>query len=134
MPAVILYGFRITGYILKIIASGTDQTLVPIQEPELREAVRQRSKVVLGNKDRAEVGAAVALSRDGLVNATDLSLELGLPNSRVRAQLRALASGRYLKPVPSLGEKKIYERVPAQLWDACLELIRTTPYPSGEGE
>ncbi|MFL5898836.1 MAG: hypothetical protein ACJ76D_10330 [Solirubrobacterales bacterium] len=90
--------------------------------------------MVLGNKDRAEVGAAVALSRDGLVNATDMSLELGLPNSRVRSQLLALAKGRYLKPVPSLGEKKMYERVEAKLWDACLELIRTTSDPAGEEE
>ncbi|HEU5252919.1 MAG TPA: hypothetical protein VFU16_06310 [Solirubrobacterales bacterium] len=84
--------------------------------------------MVLGNRDRAEVGAAIALSQDGVVNATDLALELGLANSRVRAQLLALAEAGYLHADPTLrvSEKKMYRRVDASLWKTCLELIERT--------
>lgn len=71
------------------------------------------------------MGAAIGLSADGFVNATDLSLDLGLANSRVRGQLVALCEGGYLRSVPSLraSEKKMYERVEASLWMTCRELI-----------
>ena len=87
--------------------------------------MRQRSKLVLGNRDRAEVGAAIGLSPDGLVNATDLAQELGLANSRVRAQLLALCDAGYLRAVPNVkvSEKKMYQRLYASLWKACSELI-----------
>jgi hypothetical protein len=86
--------------------------------------LRKRSKVVLGNKDRAEVGAAIGLSEDGVVNATDLALELGLPNSRVRAQLLALTEGEMLEPQPSISGKHLYARVESPLWEACIDLIQ----------
>lgn len=91
----------------------------------MRERVRTRSKLVLGNRDRAEVGAAIGLSPDGLVNATDLAQDLGLANSRVRAQLLALCDAGYLRAVPSMkvSEKKMYQRLDASLWKACFELI-----------
>lgn len=44
------------------------------------------SKLLLGNQDRLEVGEAIARSEDGLVNATDLGLELGIAQPRVRNQ------------------------------------------------
>jgi DNA-binding IclR family transcriptional regulator len=71
------------------------------------------------------VGAAIGLSPDGLVNATDLARELDLANSRVRAQLLALCEGGYLESVPSLrvSEKKMYKRLDASLWKTCQELI-----------
>lgn len=85
--------------------------------------MRKRSKAVLGNKDRAEVGAAIGLSEDGVVNATDLALALNLPNSRVRAQLLALAEGKLLKPEPSISGKHMYGRLESPLWEACVDLI-----------
>ena len=113
-------------YISQTIATGTLKVSFPIRDAEVKKRVRYRSKAVLGNKDRAEVGAAVGLHPDGVVNATDLALELGLPNTRVRAQLLALVDGGYLETVPSLSEKKMYERLPAKLWDACIELVATS--------
>lgn len=81
---------------------------------------------MFGNKDRAEVGAAIGISGDGLVNATDLSLELGLPNSRVRAQLLALTEGGLLEPYPALGSsgKNLFKRVESPFWDGCMDLVR----------
>jgi hypothetical protein len=118
--------FSIFWFIFCIISfQETLKDLLPLDDPDLRERVRERSKIVLGNRDRAEVGAAIGLSPDRFVNATDLSLELGLANSRVRAQLVALCKGGYLRDHPSVGasEKKMYERVEASLWAACRELI-----------
>jgi predicted transcriptional regulator len=86
--------------------------------------LRENSKAVLGNKDRAEVGAAIGLSKDGVVNATDLALELELPNSRVRAQLVALARGGLLRAQPSISGKHMYARVETPLWEACIDLIQ----------
>jgi hypothetical protein len=79
---------------------------------------------VLGNRDRAEVGAAIGLSEDGAVNATDLSVELNLPNSRVRAQLLAFHAGGLLEPQPSITGKHIYARVESPFWAACIDLLR----------
>ena len=69
------------------------------------------------------MGAAIALDPEGTVDATDLEMKLALPNSRIRAQLRALTEGGYLRPLPSLSARKTYEPVPSRFWDACLELI-----------
>jgi hypothetical protein len=87
--------------------------------------VRERSKLVLGNRDRAEVGAAIGSSPDGLVNATDLAFELGLANSRVRTQLLALCDAGYLRSIPNVkvSEKRMYQRLDASLWKTCWELI-----------
>jgi hypothetical protein len=131
-PLVTLYGFHKTGNILHVMPSGNSKPLLPLRNPEFRESVRARSKAVLGNKDRAEVGAAIGLDSHGLVNATDLSLELNLPNSRVRAQLLALAEGGYLEPAPSLSGRKAFERRPSTFWETCIELIETTPSPASE--
>jgi DNA-binding IclR family transcriptional regulator len=69
-----------------------------------------------------EVLVAIALSADGLVNATDLQEEIGLAQSRVRAQLVTLAAAGLLATYPATGGKRWYQRNDSILWGASLAL------------
>jgi hypothetical protein len=92
--------------------------------PQIRERSRQRSKNLFGNRDRLEVAVAIALSPDGVVNATDLAIELALPNTRVRSQLIALREAGLLidTPAQSWG-KRWYVRREHPFWQTCVELF-----------
>ncbi len=88
-----------------------------------REYLRSQSKLLLGNRDRLEVGMAIARSKSDMVNAVDLSYAVGLPNNRVRAQLRALTTVGLLQEMPRDGSGRVwYVRCVSGFWDACLEL------------
>lgn len=65
---------------------------------------------------------AIALSPDGLVNATDLHVELGLAQSRVRSQLMTMVEAGLLVAFPSADVKRWYMRQEAVFWQACLDL------------
>lgn len=81
--------------------------------------------MALGNRDRLEVGAAVARSPDGLVNATDLEVEIGLVQSRIRNQLVAFtdAEGRLMSALPQTSAgKRWYKRKESPFWEMCLKL------------
>jgi hypothetical protein len=81
------------------------------------------SKLLLGNQDRLEVGVAVARSQDGVVNATDLALELGIVQPRVRNQLVVLEKARLLDRMPKSGDvKQWFVRRESPFWDVCLML------------
>jgi hypothetical protein len=81
------------------------------------------SKLLLGNQDRLEVGVAVARSDDGLVNATDLGLELGIAQPRVRNQLIAFERAGLLSRMPKSGAVKLwFQRRTSPFWDVCLVL------------
>lgn len=81
------------------------------------------SKLLLGNQDRLEVGVAVARSEDGLVNATDLALELGLAQPRVRNQLVVLEKAGLLDRMPKSEDvKQWFRRRESPFWTACLML------------
>lgn len=84
--------------------------------------MRSGSKVLFGNKDRLEVAAAIADSEDGLVNATDLSEEIGLVQSRVRNQLVAMAEVGLLIKLPSSDLKRWYQRVDSPFWQTSCHL------------
>lgn len=84
-----------------------------------RARLRARSKSLLGNQDRLEVGAAIARAHDPLVNAADLALELNMPNNRVRAQLIAFAAAGVLEALPATERIHWYERRPSPFWDFC---------------
>jgi len=93
--------------------------------PELREQIRQRSKQIFGNLDRLDVAVAVALSEDGVVNATDLSWSLQIANNRVRAQLLALTELGFLQPDEGGdSRKRQYLRLDDPFWETCLDLYR----------
>ena len=69
------------------------------------------------------MGVAVALSRDGLVNATDLGLEIGLAQPRVRNQLIVLEEAGLLDRMPRAGDQKQwFQRRDSPFWDVCLVL------------
>ena len=79
--------------------------------------------MLLGNQDRLEVGVAVARSEDGLVNATDLGLELGIAQPRVRNQLVVLEKAGLLDRMPKSGDvKQWFQRRKSPFWDVCLVL------------
>lgn len=94
----------------------------PALDAERRALLRARSKLVLGNKDRLEVCAAIAESEDGLVNATDLQAEIGIAQSRIRNQLVALAEGDLLIAHPRDAGKQWYQRRDSAFWPACIAL------------
>ncbi len=101
--------------------------------PEAREQLREQSKGLFGNKDRLDVLLAIADSDDGMVNATDLEHEIGLINSRVRAQLRALVKVGLLSEVDTGQDKKRwYIRSDSSFWQACQDLY--TDWTRSEAE
>jgi len=81
------------------------------------------SKLLLGNQDRLEVGVAIARSEDGIVNATDLSLELGILQPRIRNQLLRFEEAGILDRMPKSGDvKQWFRRRSSPFWDVCLML------------
>lgn len=81
------------------------------------------SKALFGNRDRLDVAVAIARSKDNAVNATDLSIDLGVFNNRVRNQLVALADAGLLQAMPTGGDRKRwYLRRQVPFWDACVHL------------
>jgi DNA-binding transcriptional ArsR family regulator len=69
------------------------------------------------------VGVAVARSEDGLVNATDLGLALGIAQPRVRNQLLVLEKAGLLDRMPKSGEvKQWFQRRSSSFWEVCLVL------------
>lgn len=80
------------------------------------------SKLLLGNQDRLEVGVAIARSEDGLVNATDLSRELGLVQPRVQRQLATFEKAEILSRMPKTEPKQWFKRQDSPYWEACLLL------------
>jgi hypothetical protein len=92
-----------------------------LSEPA-RSRVRKRSKTLFGSIDRLEVAVAIALSDDGVVNATDLHWDLRLAVNRVRAQILALAdSGMLTESIAGENGKRMFVRVSGGFWDFCLE-------------
>jgi hypothetical protein len=86
--------------------------------------VRTRSKHVFGNMDRLVVAAAIARREDGLVDATDLSEELGVAVNRVRAQLLAFTEAGLLMASPeNLGRRRTFIRRPSAFWDLCTAVV-----------
>jgi predicted transcriptional regulator len=84
--------------------------------------LRERSKLVFGNRDRLEVATAIARHADGWVNATKLAAELGIVNNRVRAQLVALTEAGLLEASPPDDRVRWYLRKESPFWDLCSAL------------
>lgn len=86
------------------------------------QRLRSRSKAAFGNQDRLEVAAAVARASGGLVNATQLAAEIGMVNTRVRAQLMALVDAGLLKGSLTSDRVRWYERRESAFWALVAEL------------
>lgn len=90
--------------------------------PVSRQGLRDRSKLLFGNRDRLEVANAIARSEDGAVNATDLSWELRIANNRVRSQLLALRDLGFLDEAAPQAGKRWYVRRESPFWEFCEQL------------
>jgi len=69
------------------------------------------------------VGFAIARSEDGVVNATDLGLELGIAQPRVRNQLVVFEKAGLLERMPKSSDvKQWFLRRKSPFWNVCLVL------------
>lgn len=69
------------------------------------------------------MGCAIARSEDGVVNATDLGLELGIAQPRVRNQLVVFEKAGLLERVPKSSDvKQWFLRRKSPFWNVCLVL------------
>jgi len=64
---------------------------------------------------------AVALSPDGLVNASDLQWEIDIVQSRIRNQLVSLSQAGLMSS-SQVGGKRWYKRLDSPIWKASLDL------------
>ncbi len=86
--------------------------------------LRERSKLLFGNRYRLEIGEMIA--RSSVVTAREIARDLGLADSVVRAELLRLSAAGLLVPSPMPTRERYYERVADPFWDYCAaELMRT---------
>ncbi|WP_235848177.1 MarR family transcriptional regulator [Mycolicibacterium holsaticum] len=86
------------------------------------ERVQELSRVVFGQKHRLAVMAAIAKS-DGLVNPSDLAVELGFAaQSAIQQPLKDLTAAGLITRQDGMG-RVYYRRNPHKLWDAAIELL-----------
>lgn len=86
------------------------------------ERVQELSRVVFGQKHRLAVMAAIAQS-DGLVNPSDLAMQLGFAaQSAVQQPLKDLTAAGLITRQDGMG-RVYYRRNPHALWDAAIELL-----------
>lgn len=86
------------------------------------ERVQQLSRIVFGQKYRLAVMAAIAQG-DGLVNPSDLAIELEFPaQSALQQPLKDLTTAGLLTRQDGMG-RVYYRRNPHTLWNAALELL-----------
>jgi hypothetical protein len=84
--------------------------------------VQELSAIVFGQKHRLAIMVAIARS-DGLVNPTDLAVELEFPaQSALQKPLQDLTAAGLLTRQDGMG-RVYYRRNPHTLWDAALELL-----------
>jgi hypothetical protein len=88
------------------------------------EGLREKSKVLMGNRDRLEIAVAIAVSEDGVVNATDISRQLGIAPNRVRANLLAFAHVGLLDQPPPQSGRRWFIRRSSTFWSLCLDLYQ----------
>jgi hypothetical protein len=91
---------------------------------EAYERLRERSKVLMGNRDRLEIAVAIAVSEDRAVNATDISRQLGIAPNRVRANLLAFAHVGLLDQLPPQSGRRWFIRRSNTFWSLCLDLYQ----------
>lgn len=86
------------------------------------ERVQELSRVVFGQKHRLAVMAAIAQS-DGLVNPSDLAMELGFAaQSAIQQPLKDLTAAGLITRQDGLG-RVYYRRNQHTIWEAATELL-----------
>ena len=92
--------------------------------PHVRSpAVERMSQIVFGQKHRLSVMVAIAQS-DGLVNPTDLAVELGFPaQSAIQKPIKALTDAGLLTRHEGPGRVYYRRRDPHPIWEAAVKLF-----------
>lgn len=91
--------------------------------PQEQWTHRQRlSKSLFGQVHRLDLMIYIAESKDGLINPTELSFDLRLPQSALQAPLRDLTDGGLLVLEERRGRRLFYRRVDSAAWDWVREL------------
>jgi hypothetical protein len=117
----LLIGFRSTICEHAPVSRAQERTSAGIERP--CDELERCSKALFGNYDFMAVALAIATSKSGMVNATDLSDELGVRIPRVRAQLLTLEAVRLVTPAPREGGgKRHFLRVGSPFWATCVAL------------
>lgn len=88
-------------------------------------AVRLRSKQLLGNTYRMELAAEIAASSAGSVSATELADATGIRYPRVHEELQRLKAAGMLVARGDRGSGTTveYTVVPSRYWQACRDLL-----------
>jgi len=74
--------------------------------PEVRDALRQVSKSLLGNRLRLEVGAAIAESQDGLLYGREVARLLDVADNQALSELRHFTAAGLVDELPMLADQK----------------------------
>lgn len=87
------------------------------------ERVRSVSKDLLGNKYRAEVGAAIHIWGKDSLTALTVADFTGIRYPRVQEELKRLEAAGLLSQVESLGQQVEYKAGPTVYWEFCAALL-----------
>lgn len=94
--------------------------------------LRELSRVLFGQTYRLEVMLAIGRSPDGLVNLTDLAVELGVTPSNVQGSLGSLVAAGLISPMPHGDSKRrFYSRNPSLAWAWAIELASAADVHAG---
>ncbi|HEX9776119.1 MAG TPA: hypothetical protein VGB83_11150 [Actinomycetota bacterium] len=89
------------------------------------DELRTRSKLLFGNKLRAEIGALIAVAEPGVIYARELAQCLHVADSQVQPELKRLTQAGLLVQMPKPAGQSIqyYERMPHPYWEACRAVV-----------
>jgi DNA-binding transcriptional regulator GbsR (MarR family) len=87
------------------------------------ERLRSVSKDLLGNKYRAEVGAAIHVWEQDALTALTVSDFTGIRYARVQEELKRLEAAGLLVQVDSPGQQVEYKASPTVYWEFCAALF-----------
>ena len=88
------------------------------------ERVRERSKLLFGNRDTLDVAVAVARDETGAVSAAEIADAISLAPNRVRAQLIAFVELGFMAEAPPMRweRRRWFMRVDDPFWAFCADL------------
>lgn len=89
-----------------------------------RDAVRDASAAMLGNRHRLEVAAAIGRMAGKAVSATSVAAESGLDYSRVQSEIAWMRDRGLLEPeIDPEKRRKEYRPVDLVYWSSCVVIL-----------
>lgn len=117
------YGSRLRLYGLPKTEPVHDTPLSSLLDEVAVEYIRERSKVLYGNRHRLEVVVAIART-SGPFYQRELSNVTGIPDSQIKAVLEPLADAGLVRAITgNRGMAKYYERMPSVYWQGAEDLL-----------